>query len=441
MKHLRNSGAAALAVTLTIAATAVAPAQEASRTMLVLDGSGSMWGQIAGTAKIEIARDAIGGMLDGWQEGREIGLMAYGHREQGNCADIETLQAPAPLDRAAFYDLLDSITPLGKTPLTEATRRAAEALSYADAPATVILVSDGRETCNADPCAVAETLERSGTDFTAHVIGFDVDDAGEADLSCIAEATGGMYLAAADAAELTGALSEVAEASPEPAAPLIDDAFDRTELGESWEVINREPNNYILEDGTLLTLTTVPTYVGQENQTNVFRWVGQPLPEGDWDMRVAFTSEFTTRRSTIETGVYEDRENFVTASLYGDGSSNDRIIVQVKSSVGGEVSRANATFADDACCPRDYDIDAVLANLKEHGGELILRKRGREYSAAIRTDGWVAREGQDNPLESGPLTVLRAGGDPVMFSGTFGRDYGDLPQTATAFERFTVTPR
>ncbi len=424
-----------------MAAATVGTAQEAPRAMLILDGSGSMWGQIDGTPKIEIARDAISDMLDGWQPDRQIGLMAYGHREQGNCTDIETLLPPAPLDRPGFEAILDGITPLGRTPLTEATRRAAEALAYADAPATVILVSDGRETCNADPCDAAEVLERTGADFTAHVIGFDVDDAAQADLSCLAEATGGMYLAATDAEELTGALQEVTEAKPEPAAPLIEDRFDRAELGESWEVINPDPANYILDGGTLLTLTTEPTYVGQDNQTNVFRWAGQPMPEGDWDMSVDFTSDFTTRRSTIEMGIYEDADNFITASLFGDGSSNDRVVLQVKSVVNGEASRSNVTFADDACCPRDYDIDAVLANISENGGTLTLQRRGRDYIAEIETDGWVARDGQENPLRTEPLTVLRAGGDPVLFSGTFGRDYGDLPQTATAFDRFTVVPR
>lgn len=437
----RHQVAAILAAAMTILAATKTTAQEAPRTMFVLDGSGSMWGQIDGVAKIEIARDAIGDMLDGWQEGRELGLMAYGHREQGNCTDIEMLQEPAPLDRGAFDDLLGSVTPLGKTPLTDATRQAAEALAYEDAPATVILVSDGRETCNADPCTAAETLERTGTDFTTHVIGFDVDDAAQVDLSCLAEATGGIYLAAADAEELSGALTKIAEAAPEPTAPLIDDDFDRADLGESWEVINPDPNNFILDNSTLLTLTTVPTYVGQENQTNVFRWVGQPLPEGNWDMNVEFSSEFTTRRSMIETGIFEDQQNFVVAALYGDGSSNDTIVLQVKSVVNGEVTRSNVTFADDACCPRDYDIDAVMADLAENGGTLTLRRRGRQYSAAIRTDAWVAREGQDNPLVTEPLTVLRASGDPVLFSGTWGGDYGDLPQTVTEFDRFTVTPR
>lgn len=441
MGNQQLSAPAAMAFLLAIGAAMPVAAQEMPRTMLVLDGSGSMWGQIDGTAKIEIARTAIGGMLDGWQNDREIGLMAYGHREQGNCGDIETLQAPAPLDRAAFDGFLESITPLGRTPLTQATRQAAEALSYTDAPATVILVSDGRETCNADPCDVAATLDRAGADFTAHVIGFDVDDAAQAELSCLAEATGGIYLTAANATELAGALTEVAEATPEPEAPLIDDDFDRDALGESWEVINPDPNSYILEDSALLTLTAASTYIGQENQTNVFRWVGQPLPEGDWDMAVDFTSKFTTRRSIVEIGLYDDRENFVSASLQGDGSSNDRILVQVKSSVGGDVSRANVTFADDACCPRDYDIEAVMAGLDEHGGTLLLHKRGRDYSASIVTEGWTPRDGQSNPLETERLSVLRADGRPVLFSGTWGRDYGDLPQTTTEFDRFSVTPR
>ena len=35
----------------------------AGTTMLVLDASGSMWGQIQGRTKIDIAREAVGNML------------------------------------------------------------------------------------------------------------------------------------------------------------------------------------------------------------------------------------------------------------------------------------------------------------------------------------------------------------------------------------------
>lgn len=432
-----------LAAALVAAGGAAATAQEAPRTMLILDGSGSMWGQIDGTAKITIARDAIAGMLDGWPEGREIGLTVYGHTREGDCGDIETVLAPGPLDRTAFDAALADVTPRGKTPLTEATRRAARALSHEDTPATVILVTDGRETCNADPCAAAETLERTGTDFTAHVIGFGIGAEAGDDLSCLAEATGGRYLAAANADELVDALEVAAapEPEPQPAGPAIVDDFDRAELGPDWEVINPDPSAYVVDQGALIALTTEPTHLGEDNQTNVFRWTGGGLPEGDWDMEVTFTSDFTTRRSIVQLAMYDDAENFVVAALYGDGSSNDDIELEVKSVVGGEETRATARFASDSCCPRDYDIGFVMDELKAKGGTLTLKKRGREYSAEIETAGWVPREGQDNPLTTEPLTVLRASGDPVLFSGTWGRDYGDLPQTVTEFDRLEVTPR
>src|SRR6056297_3986949 len=87
---------------VSLAVPGIAQEAPSARTMLILDGSGSMWGRIDGTPKIEIARGAIDTMLRDWPEGREIGLMAYGHRREGDCSDIELLRAPGPLDRAAL---------------------------------------------------------------------------------------------------------------------------------------------------------------------------------------------------------------------------------------------------------------------------------------------------------------------------------------------------
>src|SRR5690606_17536889 len=90
------------------------------------------------------------GHQSGWSDASNIGLVAYGHRSEGDCRDIETLINPGPLDRARFIDRVNSIRPKGKTPISAAVRHAAEALSYRDNPATVVLISDGVETCNAD---------------------------------------------------------------------------------------------------------------------------------------------------------------------------------------------------------------------------------------------------------------------------------------------------
>lgn len=192
-------------------------AQERARTILVLDASGSMWGQIEGRTKIEIAQDVVSSLLKEIPEDVELGLTVYGHRRKGDCKDIETVVPPGIGTREAIAKAVLAIRPKGKTPLSEAVIRAAQALRYTEEPATVILVSDGRETCSFDPCEVGRKLEEAGIGFTAHVVGFDVaDPADRAQLQCLAENTGGRFLVASNASELAQALAEVAA----PPAPI-----------------------------------------------------------------------------------------------------------------------------------------------------------------------------------------------------------------------------
>lgn len=196
-------------------ASAQTPAS--AQSILVLDASGSMWGQIEGQAKIAIARQAVGTMLEGWNGG-DLGLMAYGHRRKGDCEDIELLIEPTSFDPAAIRGQANVLNPKGMTPITTAVRQAAEHLRFTEQKATVILVSDGEETCNADPCALGEELERLGVDFTAHVVGFDIEQGSKAhaQLQCLAANTGGRYVDARNAGELNEALHTLTQtAEPE----------------------------------------------------------------------------------------------------------------------------------------------------------------------------------------------------------------------------------
>ncbi len=182
---------------------------------IVFDGSNSMWGQVDGRPKIEIAREALADLVSGWKPGAELGLIAFGHRREADCSDVETLRAPGPVDPLNFLRAIEGITPTGKSPITAAVRKAAEELGYIDRPTSVILFSDGVETCDADPCALAAELNKAGVRFTAHVIGFGVDgDASQ--LVCLAEATGGLYLTADNAVQLDKALSTLRTVTSEP---------------------------------------------------------------------------------------------------------------------------------------------------------------------------------------------------------------------------------
>lgn len=212
-----------MALTLLLASLGAARADDRAKAILVLDASGSMWGQIDGVAKWQIAKDAVDKLVTGWDPAIDLGLTVYGHRTKGACDDIEDVIPVGPVDAAKLKAAIGKISPKGKTPLTASVRRAAEALKYTENPATVILVSDGEETCDLDPCAIASELEAKGVGFTAHVIGFDIrDDAAKAQLKCIADNTGGSFVLADDAASLQQALTDVAAvtAAPPPPAPV-----------------------------------------------------------------------------------------------------------------------------------------------------------------------------------------------------------------------------
>jgi len=196
---------------------------EPANVVFVLDASGSMWGQIKGKAKIVIAKEVLNGLIDGLPQDMQVGLYAYGHRSKGDCKDIEQLIAVGPLDRKAMKAKIAGLNAKGMTPITESVRQAAEALRYKETKATVILVSDGLETCDADPCQLAAELAMSGVDFTVHVIGFDITEEEQARLRCLADKTGGLFLAAGDAASLKSALTETVAKAEEAPKPVVED--------------------------------------------------------------------------------------------------------------------------------------------------------------------------------------------------------------------------
>lgn len=207
----------------TLSAQAQQPAA-ASRAIIVFDASGSMYGEVPGGVKIDIAKKVVSDIVGSIDPAMELGLMAYGHRKKGDCEDIELLVPPQPGSAAAILKAVSGLEPKGKTPLTAAVIQAAKYLKFEEARASVILVSDGVETCEKDPCMAAEELERLGIDFTCHVIGFDLKPGESSGLECLAKKTGGMYLAAKDAASLKSSLEVAMKQVAKPVTTLVIEA-------------------------------------------------------------------------------------------------------------------------------------------------------------------------------------------------------------------------
>ncbi len=193
---------------------------QADSAMIVFDASGSMWGQVDGKNKISIAKQALEKVVTDWNEDTNLGFIAYGHRKKGDCNDIEVLNPIGKVNKKSLIAKVKRIQPKGKTPISRALKKAAEELKFTEEKATVILISDGKETCDADPCGTAKTLDKKGIDFVAHVIGFNVDKQTDKQLKCIADATGGEYFSARNASSLSNAMTQIVK-KVEKAKPIV----------------------------------------------------------------------------------------------------------------------------------------------------------------------------------------------------------------------------
>ena len=190
-------------------------AEQPPNLLLILDASGSMWGQIDGEAKITIARQVIEDVVSTLPGDARLGLVAYGHRREGDCQDVETILPQGPLHPQRLLSKIEALKPKGKTPITRSLEHAFTLAKQDGRPATVILVSDGIETCGGDPCSVVGTAHSSGMSFVLHVVGFGIEEENISALECAARAGGGQYFDAKDAAQLGEALEAAVASKPE----------------------------------------------------------------------------------------------------------------------------------------------------------------------------------------------------------------------------------
>ena len=194
--------------------------------LFILDASGSMAGQIDGKAKMDVAKGVMTDLIDGLPDSVNVGLEVYGHRSKGDCDDIETMVEVGAINKQALIDKINSIQPKGKTPIAKSLQTAGEKLSASEDETTIILVSDGEETCEGNACTYVKDLREKGINVKVHVVGFDVGQKEKEQLSCIAEAGGGRYYTANNADQLKQALTEVkeevvAKADPAPAVSKL----------------------------------------------------------------------------------------------------------------------------------------------------------------------------------------------------------------------------
>jgi Ca-activated chloride channel family protein len=183
--------------------------------MIVFDASGSMTGMGFGETsvrRIEQVRRALATVLPEVAPMRKIGLVVFGPGRRRQCENIDLRLPPSANAAKRIMSEVDALQPYGQTPLTSAVGAAAEALDFRDKPAVIVLLTDGDETCQGDPCALANRLKAEGHDVTVHVIGYMLEQGtlptGGQFARCLSEGTGGMFVSTNNTEELIAALQK-----------------------------------------------------------------------------------------------------------------------------------------------------------------------------------------------------------------------------------------
>lgn len=179
---------------------------------IILDASGSMNKKLGGEPRIEMAKRVLLGLTgDALPAGTPFALRVFGHRQPNACRT--DLELPlAPLEPEAVAALVPTISPklLSGTPIAESLRAAAADLQGAPSPQTIVLLTDGEESCGGDvPAAIAALAAQGGT-VQLNVIGFsDAEAPAKAQFQRWAELGGGQFLEAGSHDELAAALEAV----------------------------------------------------------------------------------------------------------------------------------------------------------------------------------------------------------------------------------------
>jgi len=180
---------------------------------IIMDASNSMTGLIGKETKITVARRVLTQIINGLPDAMNVGFRVYGHRYptdayQQACQDTELLMAIGPVQKAKLVEMVNKIQTKGRTPLVLSVLQAIK--DFEKLPnGSVVLVTDGIESCNGDIKSIAPAIKKSGLDMKVHIVGFDIKEKESREqLEAIAKSTEGMYLDAKDAKSLLSALEQ-----------------------------------------------------------------------------------------------------------------------------------------------------------------------------------------------------------------------------------------
>ena len=164
-----------------------------NRILFIFDASQSMLGRWQSGRKIDIARKLLYNMLDSLKtmDNLEIGLRVYGHQKSYPPQDCDDTRLEVDFGKSndvteRIKVKLKMIRARGTTPIAISLEKGAYDFPKTDNSRNIIiLITDGIEECNMDPCSVSRLLQREGIVLKPFVIGVGLDETYKKTFDCV----------------------------------------------------------------------------------------------------------------------------------------------------------------------------------------------------------------------------------------------------------------
>jgi Ca-activated chloride channel family protein len=157
--------------------------QPTNRILFIFDDSYSMYAPWNSNIKIEVAKKVMAKFLDSLQSlpNLELALRCYGHTtffKERDCKDSK-LEVPFGNTKETAVKIkqrINKLEPKGTTPIAYSLGEcAADFTPCSNCRNIVILITDGIEECNGNPCEVSVALQKKGIFLRPFVIGVGLD--------------------------------------------------------------------------------------------------------------------------------------------------------------------------------------------------------------------------------------------------------------------------
>lgn len=147
-----------------------------TRIEFLFDASQSMYAQWETNTRFEIAKKLLSEMVDSLDKINhvEMALRVYGHTKKFPPQDCDDTRLEVPFGKNTAHQIkkkLAEIKPSGTTPIAQSLDQCGKDFPEDPARNIIILITDGIEECNGDPCAVSLMLQKKGIILKPFVIG------------------------------------------------------------------------------------------------------------------------------------------------------------------------------------------------------------------------------------------------------------------------------